>query len=158
MITEALFALFAATSVVQALVPSSFPHAYPNQPSGEYSPAWQKCKHRLLVSSAFSNSLPQTSNFQVILTEQLPNVTWTLPRNWAGNIPVQRAGHDDDTLFFWAFEHEYGSFTAAANDKPWAIWLNGCVTDKLTTSPRCLLFLQLLSQRPRLLQPRRRHA
>lgn len=61
----------------------------------------------------------------------MPNVTWTLPRNWAGNIPVQRAGHDNDTLFFWAFEHEYGSFTAAANeacDKAWAIWLNGCVT------------------------------
>jgi len=62
------------------------------------------------------------------VTEQLPNVTWNLPRNWAGNIQVQRAGHPNDTLFFWAFEKENGSLTAGANervDEPWGIWLNG---------------------------------
>jgi carboxypeptidase D len=73
---------------------------------------------------SFSHSLP--SDFQV--TAPLPNVTWTLPRNWAGNIQVQRAGHVNDTLFFWAFEKENGSLTAGPNensDKPWGIWLNG---------------------------------
>ena len=58
------------------------------------------------------------------VTESLPNVTWPLARNWAGNIPVQRAGHPNDTLFFWAFESSNGSFTAN-NSEPWGIWLNG---------------------------------
>lgn len=68
----------------------------------------------------------ESVDFQV--TAPLPNVTWNLPRNWAGNIPVQRPGHPNDTLFFWAFEREYGSLTAGANerlDEPWGIWLNG---------------------------------
>lgn len=65
-------------------------------------------------------------DFQV--TEALPNVTFTLNRNWAGNIAVDRAGHPNDTLFFWGFEKENGSLTAGAgqrNDEPWGIWLNG---------------------------------
>ena len=62
------------------------------------------------------------TDFQV--TKNLPNVTWPLARNWAGNIPVQREGHPNDTLFFWAFESSNGSFTATS-DKPWGIWLNG---------------------------------
>lgn len=61
-------------------------------------------------------------DFQV--TESLPNVTWPLSRNWAGNIPVQRSGHPNDTLFFWAFESSKGSFTANSSE-PWGIWLNG---------------------------------
>ena len=62
------------------------------------------------------------------MTQPLTNVTWELGRNWAGNIPIGRAGHPNDTLFFWAFEKEEGSLTAAANennDKPWGIWLEG---------------------------------
>lgn len=40
---------------------------------------------------------------------------------------MQRAGHPNDTLFFWAFEKENGSLTTDS-DEPWAIWLNGgCV-------------------------------
>ena len=62
------------------------------------------------------------ADFQV--TDSLPNVTWPLARNWAGNIPVQREGHPNDTLFFWAFESSSGSFTTAS-DEPWGIWLNG---------------------------------
>jgi len=76
-------------------------------PDTEYGPAWQ-------------------SYFEV--TEPLPNITWDLGRSFAGNIPVQRAGHPNDTLFFWAFEKENGSLTAAAGDlseEPWGIWLNG---------------------------------
>lgn len=59
------------------------------------------------------------------MTKNLPNVTWSLSRNWAGNIPVQREGHPNDTLFFWAFESEEGSFTSTSTDAPWGIWLNG---------------------------------
>ncbi|OAX41086.1 alpha/beta-hydrolase [Rhizopogon vinicolor AM-OR11-026] len=84
--------------------PSSWPQVYPGMPSGDYSPEWQ-------------------AYFQV--TESLPNVTWPLARNWAGNIPVQREGHPNDTLFFWAFENQEGSFTSNATDEPWGIWLNG---------------------------------
>ncbi|KAH0836523.1 Alpha/Beta hydrolase protein [Lanmaoa asiatica] len=83
--------------------PSSWPQIYPGMPSGDYSPEWQ-------------------AYFQV--TDSLPNVTWPLARNWAGNIPVQRDGHPNDTLFFWAFESSNGSFTATG-DEPWGIWLNG---------------------------------
>lgn len=62
------------------------------------------------------------------MTEPLPNVTFDLGRNWAGNIPVGRPDHPNNTLFFWAFETNNGSLTAAANeneDEPWGIWLNG---------------------------------
>ena len=65
-------------------------------------------------------------DFQV--TSPLPNVTWTLPRSFAGNIPVNRPNHPNNTLFFWAFEHENGSLTAGADERtdvPWGIWLNG---------------------------------
>lgn len=92
-----------ATNAQTGTPPSSWPQVYPGMPSGTYSPSWQ-------------------NYFQV--TEPLPNVTWTLARNWAGNIPVQRQGHPNDTLFFWAFESSNGSFTAES-DQPWGIWLNG---------------------------------
>ncbi|KAJ3559788.1 hypothetical protein NM688_g126 [Phlebia brevispora] len=86
---------------------ASYPHVYPGMPSGDFSPQWQ-------------------NYFQV--TEALPNVSFPLNRNWAGNIPVDRPGHPNNTLFFWAFEKENGSLTAAAgerSDEPWGIWLNG---------------------------------
>ncbi|KAJ7812359.1 alpha/beta-hydrolase [Mycena olivaceomarginata] len=83
-------------------VPNSFPHAWPGQPKGNFSPEWQ-------------------NYFEV---------TDKLPRNFAGNIPVNRAGHPNNTLFFWAFEHtsKNGSLTAPAdanNTDPWIIWLQG---------------------------------
>ncbi|KAI0773295.1 alpha/beta-hydrolase [Trametes elegans] len=87
--------------------PSSWPQDYPGKPSGELSPDWQ-------------------SYFEV--KDALPNVTWPLPRSFAGNIPVNRAGHPNNTLFFWALEKENGSLTAASgenDDAPWGIWLNG---------------------------------
>ncbi|KAJ7066374.1 alpha/beta-hydrolase [Mycena amicta] len=98
-----LLASFAA-SVVADTLPSSFPHAYPGQPTTDYSPAWQKY-------------------FQV--TASLPNVTFPLPRSFAGNIGVQRAGHPNNTLFFWGLEKQTGSLTAAQSTDPWGIWLNG---------------------------------
>ncbi|KAJ7210524.1 alpha beta-hydrolase [Mycena pura] len=95
----------AAVSIVLAdALPSSFPHVYPGEPKGAYSPAWQKY-------------------FEV--TAPLPNVTFPLPRSYAGNIDVQRAGHPNNTLFFWALENKTGSLTASKNTDPWGIWLNG---------------------------------
>ena len=58
----------------------------------------------------------------------LPNVTFPLTRSFAGNIPVKRQGHPNNTLFFWAFEKDQGSLTREAKDddnEPWMIWLNG---------------------------------
>ncbi|KAI0954566.1 hypothetical protein AcW1_006420 [Taiwanofungus camphoratus] len=101
------FVSLTALPAVRAQVSSSWPHAYPDMPKGDYSPAWQ-------------------NYFEV--TDPLPNVTWDLGRTFAGNIGVQRAGHPNNTLFFWAFEKENGSLTAGANeqsDVPWGIWLNG---------------------------------
>ncbi|KAN0088673.1 Alpha/Beta hydrolase fold [Tylopilus felleus] len=97
------FALALLANAQSGTPPSSWPQVYPGMPSGDYSPEWQ-------------------AYFQV--TDNLPNVTWPLARNWAGNVPVQREGHPNDTLFFWAFESKNGSFTANS-DKPWGIWLNG---------------------------------
>ncbi|KAJ6464618.1 Alpha/Beta hydrolase protein [Mycena vitilis] len=97
--------ILAAVSLVMSdTLPSSFPHVYPGKPTGDYSPAWQKY-------------------FQV--TAPLPNVTFSLPRSFAGNIDVQRAGHPNNTLFFWALEHASGSLTTTKSTDPWGIWLNG---------------------------------
>ncbi|KAF9028443.1 alpha/beta-hydrolase [Hymenopellis radicata] len=87
--------------------PNSFPQVYPNQPAGDYSPEWQ-------------------NYFEV--TDALPNITGVfndIPRMFAGNIPVQRANHPNDTLFFWAAEKQNGSLTDANSTEPWGIWLNG---------------------------------
>jgi len=56
---------------------------------------------------------------------KLPNVTWTIGRQYAGNLPVQRG--TNLTLFFWGAESKRGSLTAPAgkNNGPWNIWLNG---------------------------------
>ncbi|KAI0695227.1 alpha/beta-hydrolase [Cytidiella melzeri] len=89
-------------------VPNSFPQDYPGKPTGDFSPEWQ--------------------NYFLVKNGSLPNVTFTLSRNWAGNIPVNRTNHPNDTLFFWAFEHTDGSLTqnaSSSSDEPWAIWLNG---------------------------------
>ncbi|KAF8892138.1 Alpha/Beta hydrolase protein [Infundibulicybe gibba] len=101
-----LIIISCALSSLGAL-PSTFPHAYPGQPKGDFSPAWQ-------------------NYFEV--TESLPNITFPLGRSFAGNIPVQRDGHPNNTLFFMGFEKSNGSLTAAANERnsdPWGIWLNG---------------------------------
>ncbi|KAF8216863.1 Alpha/Beta hydrolase protein [Mycena galopus ATCC 62051] len=99
-------AILATVSVVlsQSDLPSSWPQVYPGQPIGDYSPAWQ-------------------NYFKV--TAPLPNVTFPLPRSYAGNIGVQRAGHPNNTLFFWALENTPGSLTAPRSTEPWGIWLNG---------------------------------
>ena len=56
---------------------------------------------------------------------KLPNVTWSIGRQYAGNLPVQRG--TNLSLFFWGVESERGSLTSPAgeNNAPWNIWLNG---------------------------------
>ncbi|OAX36451.1 alpha/beta-hydrolase [Rhizopogon vinicolor AM-OR11-026] len=102
--TVASYILLVKAQQTSDTPPSSWPQVYPGMPNCDYSPEWQVY-------------------FQV--TERLPNVTWPLARNWAGNIPVQREGHPNDTLFFWAFESQKGSLTSTSTDEPWGIWLNG---------------------------------
>ncbi|KAF8906194.1 Alpha/Beta hydrolase protein [Gymnopilus junonius] len=79
----------------------------PGKPPGDFSPAWQK---------------------YFLVTNKLPNVTFETGRMFAGNIPVQRPSHPNDTLFFIGVEKTPGSLTAPlnrTNRDPWGIWLNG---------------------------------
>jgi hypothetical protein len=61
---------------------------------------------------------------------QLTGVNFPLPNTYAGSVSVNRSGHENNTLFFIAFEKEgqEGSLTAADGERsnePWTIWLNG---------------------------------
>lgn len=108
-------------------IPNTFPHNYTGIPTVGFGPVWQDCKSLYHSTSNFIHSRTfGPLDFEV--TDPLPNVTDTLPRNFAGNIPVDRPGHPNDTLFFWGFEVTNGSLTAAAGENqeaPWLIWLNG---------------------------------
>ncbi|PSR78206.1 hypothetical protein PHLCEN_2v7538 [Hermanssonia centrifuga] len=87
--------------------PSSSPKNYTGIPPGDYSTQWQQY-------------------FQV--EDPLPDINFSLGNNYAGNILVQRPNHPNDSVFFWGFEKENGSLTAAAGEReiePWAIWLQG---------------------------------
>ena len=70
--------------------------------------------------------------------DPLPNVTWAMPRTFAGSVSVNRDNHPNNTLFIYALEREDGSLTAAEGertDEPWVIWLNGgCVTSSEQSS------------------------
>ena len=122
--TACLCALLFVGLVAAQTDTGSFPHVYPGMPAGDFSPQWQSCTSSLSWLSICS--ILSLIDFQVV--QSLPNVTFQLNRSFAGNIPVGRAGHPNNTLFFWAFEKENGSLTAAAgerSDEPWGIWLNG---------------------------------
>ncbi|PIL29186.1 hypothetical protein GSI_09235 [Ganoderma sinense ZZ0214-1] len=110
-LTCASFLLASAGFVSAQTPPNSFPNAWPGQPTGPLSPEWQRY-------------------FEV--TQPLPNLTDAaiLPRSFAGNIPVDRVGHPNDTFFFWGFEKvgQPGSLTAASypdNSDPWILWVQG---------------------------------
>ena len=122
----ALFAILNVHSAVSQVLPNSFPNSYPGQPQGNFSTEWQSCMYALLSNLVCDSTGIMYSDFQV--TETLPNITFDVGRSFAGNIPTSRDGHPNDTLFFWGFEKQNGSLTAAANDsnnEPWGIWLNG---------------------------------
>lgn len=87
--------------------PSSGPQAYSGMPTTPYGPDWQQY-------------------FEV--TAPLPNISFTMPRTYAGSVSVNRSGHPNNTLFFVAFEKQDGSLAAADGERsnePWTIWLNG---------------------------------
>ncbi|KAI0822442.1 alpha/beta-hydrolase [Trametes gibbosa] len=99
----------AGVALGQLVPPNSFPHTWPGQPQDDFGPAWQ-------------------TFFEV--KEQLQSIPTGLPRSFAGNIPVNRAGHPNNTLFFWGFEREgaNGTLTAPAhgdNTEPWILWIQG---------------------------------
>ncbi|KAF8202232.1 Alpha/Beta hydrolase protein [Pholiota molesta] len=87
-------------------LPSTWPHFYPGQPSGDYSPEWQ-------------------SYFEV--TQKLPNITWK--RKGVSLETFQYNGRPPKQYpFFLGFEKSQGSLTAPlspSNQQPWGIWLNG---------------------------------
>lgn len=116
----------AATVLSQRSVPNSFPHDYPGKPTGDFSPEWQDCEISFSIIPYSSADFLSAPDF--LVKDPLPNVTFPLSRNWAGNIPVNRTNHPNDTLFFWGFESKNGSLTSDTSE-PWALWLNGgCVT------------------------------
>lgn len=62
------------------------------------------------------------------MTQGLPNITFPLGNNYAGNLAVGRSGHPNNTFFFWGFESVVGSLTVPAGQiqlLPWLIWLGG---------------------------------
>ncbi|KAJ3548230.1 hypothetical protein NM688_g5322 [Phlebia brevispora] len=96
-------ALFALSNVRVAALSSSAPINYTGIPDGDYSTEWQQYF--------------QVSNDDL-------GLNFSMGTSYAGNIKVDRDRHDNDTLFFWAFEKENGSLTANSSD-PWAVWLQG---------------------------------
>ncbi|CAK5281400.1 unnamed protein product [Mycena citricolor] len=82
----------------------SSPAHDPGKPTTGYGPHWQ-------------------NYFEV--TEPLENVTWPLPRNWAGSISTKTVGSPNNTAFFWGFEKSNGSLTDVHSKEPWMIWLAG---------------------------------
>lgn len=120
--------VFGSSSLlVHAQVQNSAPFAYPDMPTTPYGPEWQSCVW-------FPNSLPISSDSpcryfpDYEVKDPLPNVTWTMPRSFAGSVSVNRENHPNNTLFFYAFEREDGSLSAADGERtgePWIIWLNG---------------------------------
>lgn len=95
------------TAVVGQTPPSSGPRAYSGMPTTPYGPDWQQY-------------------FEV--TAPLPNISFPMPRTYAGSVSVNRSGHANNTLFFVGFEKQDGSLAAADGERsnePWMIWLNG---------------------------------
>ena len=120
--------MFTSTSLrVLAQVQTSAPFAYPDMPMTPYGPDWQPCESlQSICPLATTHHAAICPDYEVM--DPLPNVTWTMPRSFAGSVSVNRDNHPNNTLFFYAFEREDGSLTAAdggRTDEPWVIWLNG---------------------------------
>jgi carboxypeptidase D len=98
----------------------SSPAHYPGKPTGAYSTEWQSCPS---LNNFFVALFIYFTDFEV--TEPLENVTWSLPRNWAGSISTHTVGSPNNTGFLWGFKKSNGSLTDANSTKPWMIWLAG---------------------------------
>jgi hypothetical protein len=148
----AVLAFLCVLSVsAQIKLPSTFPHDYPGETSSRSREKNARSLTRTrqtirgsrsrvaavydpLVSFKAPSKLTLLTDYQV--TEPLPNVSFPLPRHFAGNVPVNRPDHPNCTLFFWGFERTNGSLSAAAgaSQEPWMVWLNGgCALFSLET-------------------------
>ena len=123
----ALLVFVSSSLRVQAQVQSTAPFAYPGIPTTPYGPDWQSCMYFQAVCPLVPTHYTITSpDYEV--KDPLPNVTWSMPRSFAGSVSVNRENHPNNTLFFYAFEREGGSLSAADGERagePWVIWLNG---------------------------------
>lgn len=110
------------SAYVNAQLNSSFPHSYPGIPNVEYVynssnfQQWQKCRLLLLFCCKQRWQWDWTLADYQVNTASLPNATQcTMPSSYAGNIPVNRSGHPNNTLFFWGLESSPGSLTTGTN-------------------------------------------
>jgi hypothetical protein len=62
------------------------------------------------------------ADFEV--TDPLPNISFALPRSYAGSLSTQTVGYANNSAFFWGFEKQNGSLTQASS-LPWGLWLAG---------------------------------
>ncbi|KAF7337172.1 Carboxypeptidase [Mycena venus] len=106
MVPRSLLSISFAAVLPYALATQNWssPAHYPGKPTGGYSPEWQ-------------------NYFEV--TDPLENVTWPLPRNWAGSISTRTVGRENNTAFFWGFEKTNGSLIDTNSTEPWMIFLAG---------------------------------
>ncbi|KAJ6483116.1 alpha/beta-hydrolase [Mycena sanguinolenta] len=106
MVPQLLLSIGLAVVLPYALATQNWssPAHYPGKPTGGYSPEWQ-------------------NYFEV--TDPPENVTWPLPRNWAGSISTRTVGNENNTAFFWGFEKTNGSLTDTNSTEPWMIFLAG---------------------------------
>ncbi|KAI4115692.1 MAG: hypothetical protein LQ341_007718, partial [Variospora aurantia] len=72
------------------------------------------------LAAAAPKVLPSLLNSDVthFAVRSLPNVNFSLPPSWAGQIPIP--GHSDNQLFFWLFQAESHNVS-----QDLIIWLNG---------------------------------
>jgi hypothetical protein len=69
--------------------------------------------------TAFANDV---QDFEV--KDPLPNISFPLPRSYAGSISTKTVDHPNNTAFFWGFEKSDGSL-ARSSSNPWGVWLAG---------------------------------
>lgn len=103
-------------------LPSTWPN-YTGAPSLPFSRTWQSCKQHVLFSTLQVLTV-RIIDFEVN-SSAISNVSFTLPTSYAGNLPVNRKGHPNNTLFFWATEKSFGSLNDDNPELPYLIWLQG---------------------------------
>ncbi|GJJ10263.1 hypothetical protein Clacol_004489 [Clathrus columnatus] len=97
---------------------ASSPHAYPGIPNTDYI--------------YNSSNQKQWQDYYRVDSSTLPNATQCeMPSGYAGNVPVNRSGFSNDTLFMWAFEKTPGSL---ANESSTEIYVDNPVGTGYSTA------------------------